>query len=83
MYGCVDAALLDFLRFCKYGVSPKGLCLTQSKVYPWVLFESMRKVNRKIIVIFYVDDFYMTGKPKYVDEMKNKLCKEFRIVKDG
>ena len=47
MYGCVDADILYFLCFLKYAVSLKGLVLTQSKVYPCVFFQSLRKVNLK------------------------------------
>ena len=50
---------------------------------PVSIFRKYEKGKSKNHCNFYVDDFYMTGKPKYVDEMKNKLCKEFRIVEDG
>ena len=46
-YGCVDASLLWFVRFCKCAVSSKGLGLTQSKVDPCVFFKMMRNLNPK------------------------------------
>ena len=83
MYGYVDDSLLWFVRFCECAVSPKGLGLTQSKLNPCVFFKSMKKYKPKIIVIYYVDDCCIVGKPEHVEETKKKLLRYFEIVEDG
>ena len=47
VYGCFNSALLYFILFCNYAVSPKGYGLTQSRVYPYVYFESIIKLDLK------------------------------------
>ena len=78
---CVNDALVYFVHFCKYTMSPKGLDLTQIKVNPCVFFECLVKIKVKIIVICYVGDCCIMCKPEHVNEMKNKFREEFVIIK--
>ena len=83
MYGNVDAALLYFIRFTEYAISPEGLNLTQSKADPCVFYK--RNANRETIgmIVVYVDDNLICGNKGFVTEMKIKLKQKFGVVEDG
>ena len=83
MYGCVDAALLYFIRFAEYATDPDGLDLVQSKVDPCVFFKRGEGERPVCIVICYVDDCLILGKPADVKKIKDLLKKEFGTVEDG
>lgn len=83
MYGCVDAALLYFERFCEWAVNPEGLNLTQSKADPCVFYRKSKTGTPLVIVICHVDDCCVMGVKEYVEEIKKKLKLEFGTVEDG
>ena len=83
MYGCVDAALLYFERFCEWAINPKGLNLTQSKADPCVFYRKTKNGTPLVMVICHVDDCCIMGKRKYVQEIKTRLKQEFGTVEDG
>ena len=83
MYRCVNSALIYFVRFYEYAVSPNGLFLTQSKVDPCTFLQKSEKGKPKIILIYYVDDFFYYGKTQTCGKIQKRLCKEFGIVEDG
>ena len=83
MYGCVDAALLYFVRFAEYATSPTGLNLVQSKVDPCVFYRRGDDDKPQLIVICHVDDCLLLGKPADIKEVKENLRKEFGTVEDG
>jgi hypothetical protein len=83
MYGCVDAALLYFMKFCEWATNPKGMNLAQSKVDPCVFYRKDNEGTLLIIVICHVDDCCMMGRQDIVKETKAKLREGFGTVEDG
>jgi hypothetical protein len=83
MYGCVDAALLYFIRFCDWATDPQGLMLIQSKADPCVFYRKSKDGKPEVIVICYVDDCLIIGRKDKVEEIKNKLKLNFGTVEDG
>ena len=67
MYRCVDAAILYFVHFWKYSVSPKGLGLTQKQIQSMRIFRNSDEGKPKIVFICYVDGCCIIAKLKYVD----------------
>ena len=47
------------------------------------IFRKSDKDKPKTVLICYVGYFFVMGKPEHVDEMRNKLHKEFGIDKYG
>ena len=80
MLRCCSTMVCAF--FFEYEVIPKGLGLAQSNIDTCVFSRNSEKYKPKILVICYVEDCYIVGKPEHVDEMKKKLRKEFGMVKD-
>jgi hypothetical protein len=83
MYGCVDAALLYFIRFCEWATDTKGLNLQQSIVDPCVFFRKNKEGTLLVLVICHVDDCCIMGRKDIVDEVKMQLKKRFGTVEDG
>ena len=83
MYGNVDSALMNFVRFKDYATSKNGLNLKQSLTDPCLFYEKDEEGILKGVIVVYIDDCLIAGKGEFIQRMKEKLKQEFGVVEDG
>ena len=57
--------------------------LSQSKADPCLFYRKGKNGSTEGVVVVYVDDCILTGCKEFIEEMKQKLKKEFGVVEDG
>ena len=82
---CTCGSMLLYYILCIFRVFSEfqGFRSDTKKSLSMNIFRTYEKVKPGIIVIYYVDDCSIMGKPVHVGEMKMKLLKKFGIVEYG
>ena len=82
-YGMVDSAKLWLDLLIKKLTEEGGCELEQCKSDPCLLYKRDEEDNLIALVLLYIDDICISGRPKMVEEIKKHLKKSFIITDSG
>ena len=81
MYGNIDAALRWQKCFVETCIDPDGeLKCEQSQTDPCLLMKRNDKGEVILLIVCYVDDVLMSGKPEDIKEFMQKFKKKYNII---
>jgi hypothetical protein len=83
-YGSTDSAKLWVDKFIKILTGNKGGCeMVRSKVDPCMLYKKDNKGDLVLLLVFHIDDAYVTGRPAEVKKMLAHLKASVEVLEFG